>query len=318
MRDWADAIGVPHGVVTTLAIALVAMIAGTIIRLATISPDSAQGRSRLGSLATWWTLLIAFGGALLLGRAATALFFALAAFLGIREFLALTFETRRDRVGDFLASVAVPVQFLLAAHDAAWSALFLPVAFFLALPVRMMLTGSTTGYIHDAGSVFWGVMLLGFALSHVVLFAAAPEALIDGSWCGLILYLVLLTETNDIAQALWGRRIGRHKVTPTISPNKTWEGLVFGMATTVAAGVGLSRLLTPLEPLAAAGGSLVIAAGGFLGDINMSAVKRDIGVKDSSALLPGQGGALDRIDSLCFSAPLFYYYYGFIHATAGG
>ena len=134
---------------------------------------------------------------------------------------------------------------------------------------------------------------------------------------------MLLTESNDIAQALWGRQLGRHKVTPQVSPHKTWEGLLLGISTTVLLAIALAPLLTPLHagpsreslrvelgfPVVwSALAGVAIAVSGFFGDITMSAVKRDVGIKDSSSLLPGQGGMLDRIDSLTFTAPVFFYF----------
>ncbi len=313
----AERLGAPPGVVATLGLLLAALIAGSFVRLLAVAAHDKQRGARLASLATWWTLSLLFGGALLAGPLATAAFFALAAFLGTREYLALTIETRRDRVGDVLALIFVPAQFLVVlSADSLWPWLLLPLVFFLILPVRMMLTGTTYNYVHDVGTVFWGVMLLGFAMSHVMLFAALPaEVHPEGHWAGWVLFLVLLTETNDIAQALWGRQLGRHKVTPTISPNKTWEGLLFGMVTTIGVALAVHRLLVPLSWLPAAVGGWLIAVGGFLGDINMSAVKRDLGVKDSSSWLPGQGGVLDRLDSLSFSAPLFYHYVRWLAAA---
>ncbi len=139
---------------------------------------------------------------------------------------------------------------------------------------------------------------------------------------GMFVYLVLLTETNDIAQALWGRRFGRHKIMPRISPHKTWEGFLLGAATTFIVSLPLAYALTPLTncplhlgefqvhipylPSAIAG--ILIAVGGFWGDVTFSAIKREAGVKDSGSLLPGQGGILDRVDSLTFTAPVFFYF----------
>jgi phosphatidate cytidylyltransferase len=135
---------------------------------------------------------------------------------------------------------------------------------------------------------------------------------------------VLLVQANDIAQALWGRALGRRKIAPIVSPGKTWEGFLLGVATTLVLSVLLAIPLTPLTEdsvaldiagasieipyLRAVAAGLIVALGGFVGDLNMSALKRDLGVKDSGNLLPGQGGVLDRIDSLTFAAPLFFYY----------
>jgi phosphatidate cytidylyltransferase len=164
-----------------------------------------------------------------------------------------------------------------------------------------------------------------FGISHAALLTTLPESTnaVAGP-VGWFLYLVLITELNDISQALVGRQFGhekRHPISPTVSPNKTWEGFLGGMLVTVLLSLVLAPLLTPLhlwtlrsdssEPSAVAWfwpitSASLLSLGGFLGDINMSALKRDRGVKDSGRLLPGMGGMLDRIDSLTFNAPLFY------------
>jgi phosphatidate cytidylyltransferase len=140
------------------------------------------------------------------------------------------------------------------------------------------------------------------------------------------LYLVLLVAISDIAQALVGRRFGRHKSAPVLSPNKSWEGFIAGVVTTTVIAVLLAPALTPLAQtplrvgtttlaiplLPAALAGLIISVMGYFGDLTISGVKRDIGVKDSGTMLPGQGGILDRIDSLIFAAPAFYYYVIFL------
>jgi phosphatidate cytidylyltransferase len=121
---------------------------------------------------------------------------------------------------------------------------------------------------------------------------------------------------------LWGRTVGKRKLTPKISPGKTWEGLLLGSATTVCLASVLVPLLAPLPGSGdetgyglwaamlayGAGAGLSIAVAGLVGDLAVSGIKRDAGVKDSGRILPGQGGILDRIDSLTLSAPAFYYY----------
>ena len=127
---------------------------------------------------------------------------------------------------------------------------------------------------------------------------------------GLVLFLVFLTQFNDVAQYVWGKLFGKHKIVPKVSPNKTWQGFLGGVFTTTVCAVLLSGLLTPLSlPMAVAAG-LLISISGFIGDVTISALKRDIGVKDSGSLLPGHGGILDRVDSLTYTAPLFFH---FIH-----
>jgi phosphatidate cytidylyltransferase len=193
------------------------------------------------------------------------------------------------------------------------------------IAVSQLNNGETAGYIRSTAGLTWGAMVLIFGFSHAAMLTTIPvEANAIAGPVGWFVYLVILTETNDIAQALVGRRFGsskRHRIAPQVSPNKTWEGFLGGMLATVLLSAALSPLLTPLGDMPIRLGfiewrlpffwpvvaGVLIAISGFFGDINMSAVKRDAGVKDSSALLPGMGGVIDRVDSLTFAAPVFYY-----------
>jgi phosphatidate cytidylyltransferase len=134
-----------------------------------------------------------------------------------------------------------------------------------------------------------------------------------GGGDALLFYLVFLTQMNDVAQYLWGKSLGRHKLTPTVSPNKTWEGLIGGIATTTLLAVVLAPHLTPLTRYESVLAGVLIGVCGFIGDVTMSALKRDIGVKDSGSLLPGHGGILDRLDSLTYTAPLFFHFVYYLH-----
>jgi phosphatidate cytidylyltransferase len=216
----------------------------------------------------------------------------------------------------FWAYLAIPVQYgWVAAEEYGLFVVFVPVYMFLLLPLRMVIVGETRDFLRAVGTLHWGLMTMVFSLSHVAYLLVLPLAShpVAGG-AGLVLYLVVLTELNDVAQYLWGKRFGRRRVVPTVSPNKTWAGFLGGVATTVLLAWALAPLLTPLSwPMALAAG-LLIAVGGFVGDVTISALKRDLGVKDSGSLLPGHGGILDRVDSLTYTAPLFFhfvrYFYG--------
>jgi phosphatidate cytidylyltransferase len=160
-------------------------------------------------------------------------------------------------------------------------------------------------------------MLLIYCFSHALFlfdmnFADVPAVGVVG-W---FLFVTLLSEVNDIMQAIVGRKFGRHKIAPQVSPHKTYEGLLGGISATVVASVLLAPLLTTIAVdrgmtggfLWSAAAGILISLAGFAGDLQMSAIKRDAGVKDGSDLLPGMGGMIDRIDSLTFSAPVFYYF----------
>jgi phosphatidate cytidylyltransferase len=193
---------------------------------------------------------------------------------------------------------------------------FIPVYAFLLLPMHMVLIGETSGFLRAAGSLHWGLMTMVFALSHVAFLLVLPGSVNPhGGGPGLVLYLLLLTEFNDVAQYIWGRTLGRHKVIPKVSPNKTVEGFLGGVATTLLLAWLLAPRLTPLTPGEALLAGVIIGVGGFVGDVVISALKRDLGIKDSGALLPGHGGVLDRIDSLLYTAPLFFHFVWYLHGT---
>ncbi len=155
-------------------------------------------------------------------------------------------------------------------------------------------------------------MLTVFALSHMaMLLVSGNIANPVAGGVGLLFFLVELTQFNDVAQFTWGKLFGRHKVTPTVSPKKTWEGLVGSVLTTVALAAVIGPYLTPMDVWWSAMAGAVLGVAGFLGDITLSAVKRDLGVKDTGGLIPGHGDILDRVDSLTDAAPAFFHFFRF-------
>ncbi len=122
----------------------------------------------------------------------------------------------------------------------------------------------------------------------------------------LLLFLVIVAQLNDVLQYAWGKMLGRHPIAPLVSPNKTWEGFAGGTICASLIGACL-WWATPFGFWAAGAMSLVITLMGFVGGLTMSAIKRDRGVKDFGQTLQGHGGFLDRIDSLCFAAPVFFH-----------
>lgn len=264
---------------------------------------------------TWWIMIASFLGALAVSSTASLFFFGLVSFFALKEYLSIVPTRRADRRVLFLAYAAIPLQYFWISRG--WYGLFLvfiPVFMLLAVPARMALIGETAGFLRAAGTIQWGLMLTVFSVSHVAFLRVLPaDVNPHGGGAALVLYLVLLTEGNDIAQFVWGKLFGRLRVVPLVSPNKTWAGLAGGVATTTALGVVLAPWLTPMTRAAAAVAAFGIGASGFIGDIVVSAVKRDLRLKDCSAMLPGHGGILDRIDSLTFTAPLFFHFVRFVY-----
>jgi phosphatidate cytidylyltransferase len=264
---------------------------------------------------TWWVMAAVFALAMLLSRRVSLAFFAFVSFLALKEYLSLTPTRRADRSVLLWAYLAIPVQYLWI--DMRWYGMFIifiPVYAFLLLPMRMVLIGETEGFLRAAGSLHWGLMTTVFSISHVAFLLVLPQDLNPhGGGPGLVLYLVFLTQFNDVAQYLWGRTLGRHKVIPKVSPGKTVEGLLGGLVTTLALAWLLAPWLTPLTAGEALLAGVLIGLGGFVGDVVISALKRDLGIKDSGTLLPGHGGILDRIDSLSYTAPLFFHFFWYQH-----
>ena len=302
---------------------------GTIARwfsLRSASPEIVH--KRLASLKTWWVIAILLCLALLFGRLGGVLLFTLVSILAVREYLSLTgFRSRDWRVVGWIYAI-VGLNYLVIYFG--WRELFVvlvPLCGLMLLSIRMALRDKASGFLGAAGSTFLGMMLMIYCISHAPLLLTLPDATnpVAGA-VGWFLYLIVLTESSDIVQALVGRRLGRHQVAPVLSPHKTWEGLVAGIVFTSGLAVLLAPLLTPLADtslrlasieltipyLPAVLAGMLISIVGYFGDLTISGIKRDIGVKDSGTMLPGQGGILDRIDSLMFSAPAFYYFVFFV------
>ncbi len=274
--------------------------------------DYAELSQRIRS---WWVMVMIFTLAMVLNRSISLLFFALVSFLALKEYLSLIPTRRADRRVLFWAYLTIPIQYLWVGME--WYGMFIifiPVYAFLFLPLRMMLIGETREFLRAAGTLHWGLMTMVFSISHIAFLLVLPsQANATASGAGLVLYLVFLTQFNDVAQYTWGKVLGRHKIVPAVSPKKTWEGFAGGVSTTVLCAFALGPWLTPLTHPQALAAGLLIGVGGFVGDVIISAVKRDIGVKDSGTLLPGHGGILDRIDSLTYTAPLFFHFVYYLH-----
>jgi len=267
---------------------------------------------------SWWLMATLLFVGLYSGRTASLVFFAFLSFWALKEYVTLLPTRLSDHGALVLAFLSIPVQYYwIARNDYGLFTIFIPVFVFLALPARLVLAGDTQGFVTSVARIQWGVMAFVFGLSHLRYVASFTSlgAQVDGRT--LLLFLVFVVEISDVLQFVWGKTLGRHKVIPRVSPNKTWEGLLGGVLSAAAASLAL-RFLTPFSLLETAGVALLTCTAGFLGGAVMSAVKRDFGVKDFGTLIPGHGGMLDRLDSLCYAAPVFFHYVRFYHYPAFG
>jgi phosphatidate cytidylyltransferase len=298
-----------------LAIGLLLVIGSiTSITLQYLRPERSYHELRQ-RIRTWWIIVAVFASAVLFNRTVSVWVLGFVSFLAFKEYLSLIPTRRADHRVLFWAYLAIPLQYYWVWQ--AWYGLFIifiPVYVFLFLPLRMVLIGETAGFLRAIGTLHWGLMVTAFSLSHMAFLLVLPPANNPaGGAMGLLVYLVVLTELNDVAQYMWGKSLGKLKIIPKVSPNKTVAGFVGGIATTTLLAWGLAEALTPLSPIEALGAGLLIGLAGFVGDVTISALKRDLGVKDSGSILPGHGGLLDRLDSLTYTAPLFFHYVYFLH-----
>jgi phosphatidate cytidylyltransferase len=292
-----------YGLVGLLAIA---SLIGLVLEWRAAKPETVKTVENLNArIRSWWVMVVVVGGAIALGNAATILLFAIISFMVLREFWTLTPSRRGDHLALFLSFfVVLPLNYLLLADD--WYGLFIifiPVYAFLLLPAIATLAGDTSEFLARSAKVQWGLMLSVYAISHapalLLLDTGVPSAL-------LIVYLIVVVQLSDVLQYVWGKLLGKTRLSPSVSPSKTVEGLIGGGLSAIIVGTLLHKM-TPFTPLQAAGMSAVIVTAGFFGGFVLSAIKRDLNTKDWGYIIEGHGGVLDRVDSLTFAAPLFFH-----------
>lgn len=256
----------------------------------------------------WWLMVALVASAFAFGKHAILLLFLLLSFLALREFVSLTYTKRSDHLVLALAFyVCLPVQFALVWIE--WYGLysiFIPVYAFLILPIIAALRADTERYLERIAVVQWALMLSVFCLSHVPALMTLSIPGYEGRQMLLIAFLVIVVQSSDVLQYVWGKLLGKHLIAPKLSPSKTWEGLIGGVLSATLLGAAL-HWITPFSPLQAGAIALLINLMGFFGGLVMSAIKRNHGVKDWGHLIAGHGGVLDRLDSLLFSAPIFFH-----------
>ena len=256
----------------------------------------------------WWGMIALLAIAMLGGRGGVVILFGLLSFAALREFLTLTTKSRADHWALLVSFfVVLPVQYILIYTD--WYgmyAIFIPVYGFLLLPIVSVLHGDTDAFLVRVAETQWGLMICVFAASHVPALLSLEIAGFEGKNVLLVAFLVVVVQLSDVLQYVWGKLLGKRKIAPSLSPSKTWEGFLGGVLSASFVGAGL-WWMTPFSPLEAFGLSLIITLMGFFGGLVMSAIKRDKGVKDWGHMIAGHGGFIDRLDSVVFSAPIFFH-----------
>ena len=256
----------------------------------------------------WWVMVAVIGLAFAFGKLGVIVLFYLVSFYALREFLSLTYTRRGDHLAMAAAFyVALPVQYFLVWIE--WYgmfAIFIPVEVFLILPILSALGGDTQRFLERTSKVQWGLMVCVFCISHVPALLTLNIPGFEERNLLLIAFLVIVVQGSDVLQYVWGKLMGKRKVAPELSPSKTWEGLIGGVASATLLGAAL-WWATPFAPWQAALMAFMICVMGFFGGLVMSAIKRDRGVKDWGTMIEGHGGMLDRLDSVIFAAPMYFH-----------
>jgi len=256
----------------------------------------------------WWKMCAIFTTAILVGRVGSLILFAIISFLAMREYMTLVPTRRGDHRTLFWSFfVIMPLQYyLIGIQWYGFFAIMIPVLAFVFVPTSIAIAGDTEHFLERAAKIQFGIMVCAYCLSHAPALLLLKIPGFEGQDARLLLYLVIVDQMSDVLQYVWGKFIGKHKIAWRVSPNKTWEGFLGGVLSATALGTAL-WWATPFTALESAGLSFTICILGFCGGLVMSAIKRDIGIKDFGVVIEGHGGILDRMDSLCFAAPIFFH-----------
>jgi phosphatidate cytidylyltransferase len=276
-------------------------------RFSTDGPNAAVENLN-ARIKAWWVMVILIGIAFIAGRVGVLILFAFCSFAALREFVTLINTRRADHWA--LASaffIVLPIQYyLLWTKEYGIFAIFIPVYAFLLMPIISVLRGDTERFLLRIAELQWALMICVFCASHVPALLTLNIPGYEGRNVLLIAFLVIVVQLSDVLQYVWGKLFGRTKIAPNLSPSKTVEGFVGGVISATLIGASLSWI-TPFTPFQAGVLAFIITIMGFFGGLVMSAIKRDRGVKDWGNLIEGHGGLIDRLDSVVFSAPIFFH-----------
>ncbi|HTB95092.1 MAG TPA: phosphatidate cytidylyltransferase [Candidatus Sulfotelmatobacter sp.] len=274
--------------------------------------DSNISRSTIDNfnaqISAWWKMCVVLALALVVGRIGSLVLFGILSFLALREYLTLVPTRRGDHRTLFWSFfVIMPLQYCVLGFQLyIVLAIMIPILACIFIPTSIAIAGDTAHFVERAAKIQFGLMVCGYCLSHACALLQLKIPGFEGHPARLLLYLGIVDQMNDLLQYVWGKLIGKNKIAWRVSPDKTWEGALGGLVSATALGT-LLWWATPFTPLQSAGMSFTICILGFAGALVMSAIKRDIGIKDFGAVVERRGGILDRIDSLCFAAPIFFH-----------
>ncbi len=296
--------------------------AGQILRRQSrVQVDSAIIRTFNNRVVAWLTTCVVLSVTMMFDRWVTVVFFGLMSFWALREFITMTPTRRGDhRTLFWLFVIFTPAQYVLVALDATnVYTVIIPVYASLFIPARIAFTGETKRFLERTAKIQFGLLICVYALSHApaLLYlqlkswdAVSREYLPwQGSQAGLLLFLVVMVQVSDMLHFVWDRLGGRHVIAADVNATRSWEGLMGAAFGSAFVAIIMQWLIpvTPFQWYTAGLMGLLISVMASSGSMTLSAIKRDRGIKDYGTLVQGHAGILDRIDSICFAAPIFYH-----------
>lgn len=251
---------------------------------------------------TWWGMLLIFCLATLFSPAVSLLSLMVLTFFALKEYFSMIRTRKADRRLFLWAYLSIPVQFYWIYIG--WYGMFIvfiPVYVFLFLPLPRLINKGTVGFLRSVSSTQWGLMLMVFGLSHLAYFqVASPEY-----GAGLVLYLVVLTQLNDVVHHLASLYVGKRRIVPTANPYLTWEGFACAFTVTTVVSSAVCPYLTPLDPAFGIAAGALISLSGFFGSLTVSVLKRDLLIGDDDKAVSLKASYLSRVDSLTYTSPVF-------------
>ena len=269
-------------------------------------------RKNVGSVITiyvsWLVIVPVAIGSVMLGRIPFILIVIVASLLGFKEFARATglYEDWWMTITGYLGILTIGASSLLPdprMGTPGWLGFFMAAPVFVIATILLVpiLRNRITGQLQALSLTIVGFVTIGWMFGHLGFLANSDHPY------GYVLYLLLAVELNDISAYLFGKALGRRKLRSNISPNKTWEGAIGALAVAMVLPWLLRGTLPHFGPVQLLLTGVIVGVGGQLGDLSMSLIKRDVGIKDMGRMIPGHGGVLDRIDSLIYTVPLFFH-----------
>ena len=271
---------------------------------------------------TWLTICaLLFVALFFQNKLITVVLFGLVSFWALREFITMTPTRRGDHRTLFWVLFGfTPLQYVLVGMDQyAIYTIIIPVYASLFIPARIAFTSDHKRFLERTAKIQFGLLICVYSLSHapallnlelVTFKSGSVPVLWTGSTASLLFFFIVMVQVSDMLHFMWDRLFGRHVIAASVNATKTWEGLIGAGCCTALFAMLLQSLLTEMTPFTWYGAgfmALLISVMASSGSMTMSAIKRDRRVKDNGTLVIGHAGVLDRIDSLCFAAPIFFH-----------